>query len=419
MTINDELTPVGQRKLHWQFAGLFGARIFGAVAQAGLFVMLARLAGPNDFGYVAAVLGVGATVSAVADFGVGPFVSRLRARDIDDPSVTDGLRLNGRISTVLAVAFAVGLCVAGSLYDSRLFNTLPLAIWIASEKNAETWLGIAVADGRTGLNIGSVLIRRGVALVLFSLAALVTDHVILAFCATYAFANFLGAAWTRGKIRDSLPPAGKSKAMEILRSSWPFWINSAFLQARTLDVAIVATFGSPAVAGIYAIPSRVTSPLRLLPTTFATLVLPYASRGDEASLRSLRRGLAYVMGAMAALLACLFASAGFLVRQTLGPAYESAETPLRVLCVGLLFASVVSVMVSLLQGGGSERAVAAISAGVTFVCLVGVGLGAVTSGATGATIALSASYVLHAALLAVLFATKRKYATRLVTGLEK
>ena len=70
------------------------------------------------------------------------------------------LRLNLLTSALLTVTVGVGL-VGYALATGRptLLALLPLAVWIAAEKNGDVWLSLATADGRSHLATASILIR--------------------------------------------------------------------------------------------------------------------------------------------------------------------------------------------------------------------------------------------------------------------
>jgi O-antigen/teichoic acid export membrane protein len=380
-----------------QYAWMLFSRLLAAALQAGALALLAAWSGPERFGVTAAVLGIATILAAAGDLGIGKFVTRARAIDKTDGRVTDGLALNARLSLALMLLSAVGLLAVGTT-NATVMATLPLAVWIASEKNADTWLGVAVADGRVHINAISMVVRRGLALVIFVLLVAIQVDAVWAFTTGSAIAALIGAGVTRRAIRATLPPPAGSNRRQMLRLSFHFWINTLATQARNLDVTVVTIFGSALVSGIYAVPARLTSPLRILPTSFAAIILPHAARAKRSELKSMVLALTAILGVMAFILAFIFVFARPLIG-LLGDGYLPAVPALRILCVGLIFASAASFFVSILQGRGEARYAARTAITSTIVCLVGVALGAQLDGATGAAVGLSASFMVQVIIL--------------------
>lgn len=385
-------------RLSHQFGWLTASRVLSAVLQATSMALLARWAGPEAFGITSAVLGVAVAISSAGDFGLGQYVVRVRARDPGSSQVSAVLRLAGRTVTGVCVLFGVVLALIG-IGVPGVMATVPLALWAAFEKISNSWLGVATADGRTYINAIALLVRRGVAVVLLVTLYAAGVDAPVAFCWAYAAAAALGALVTCETLRSSIEWGRIGRATELLRLSWPFWLNSAAGQARGMDVAVVGAFGGPLAAGIYSVPARMMSPLRLVPDTLAMLLMTTASRDDRGAVRSLAWAAAGVAAAIGVGLAVLawFAEPG--ISLVLGPDYLPAVLPLQLFCVGVWAASVSSLVVGLLQGWGSERYVGVLDVYVTVLLLVGAAVGTVAGGPVVAAVAVSLAYMLNMAFL--------------------
>ncbi len=382
-----------------QYGWLLASRLLSAGLQALMLVLLARWAGPAGFGIVAAVVGVLLFVGIFADFGLSGLLLREHSRGAPDGLPAEAiLRLNLLTSALLTVVVGVGL-VGYALASGRptLLALLPLAVWIAAEKNGDVWLSLATAAGRSHLATASILIRRGVALLLFVALARVVDLTL-----AYALGVALGAVLANLVIRTRLPFTRTVRPVArgvVARAAWPFFLHSFATLVRNVDVAVVAAAAGPVAAGIYAVPSRLTTPLRMLPATLGPLIVRAAAQGSVTALRAITRVSVLVTGAMVGVLVLLAVAADPLVTLALGGAYAAAVLPLRVICVGLVFAFGVSLQTGFLQGRGRERVVGRIGLVVAVLIVVGLAVGARVAGPLGATVAASLTFAVQFLLL--------------------
>jgi O-antigen/teichoic acid export membrane protein len=386
-------------KLSHQFGWLVASRIVGSGLQAVILALLARWAGPESFGVTSAVLGVGVAISSAGDLGLGQYVVRVRSRDPRGTEVSAVLKLAGRTSWLVGVVLAVLLGAVG-MFSPLVLATIPLALWATMEKISNSWLGVATADGRTYINTIVILVRRGVALAAFTACVALHVPATMAFSTSCAFASALGALIGREAMLATVAHGPHPRA-DLLRKSWPFWLNSAAGQARGLDVAVVGALGGAVAAGIYSVPARMMSPLRLVPDSLATLLMTSASRDDRRALRSLLTAAVAVATLIGVGLAGLAWLAGPIIEITVGSQYLSATVPLQIFTVGVWAAGASSLAVGLLQGWGSEHYVGVLDVYVTILLLVGAGIGAALGGAAMAAAAASAAYVLNAVVLLI------------------
>ena len=393
-----------------QFVWLAAGRAGGALCQAATLGLLARWAGPGDFGLAAAVTGAATTSVVAADLGISATILTLRARDAADGRIHLLQRLNTWSAATLGVLWLVVFAIVSRVSDGvEPVLMLGAAAWVTGERLTETSLMVPLADGQTKVSLYSLLARRGATAVVLILTYASGWSPLVSYGWALATSAVIGVFGVR-----RLFPRGKAAlplrlTMPLLRAAAPFWLNSLAILARSLDVSVARGSTTPLAAGLYAAPSRLTSPLSLVPTSLAIVVLPHAARGDRSATKSLFRSLNLVMAAMAVLFGLLALVAGPALRIGLGPSYESAATPFRIILVGLVFFGFLASMVSLLQGRGDEWFAAYAAIASTVVCFSAVAVGAHAAGADGAAIGLTTGTVVHTALIGTrLWTTRRR-----------
>jgi O-antigen/teichoic acid export membrane protein len=391
----------GQR-IRSQFAWISIGRVVAALLQAGTMLLLVRSLPPEQFGFFAAVLGVLAVPQVLFDLGLPTLVIRERARDRLDGSVTAALRLNTGLALTLALCLGAIFVSLAVIVDPRYWLLLPLAVWAAAERSADTWLGVVLADGDAKVNTTNLVVRRVVTMLIFlALTVSPTIEPMLAFSVAVAASAVGSMVFAYLYVSRRLAPTDGSRMITLLARSYPYWINSVAAQAQNLDAAITSALAGQLQAGYYATSARLTNPLRILPASLATVLLPVAAKKTSKNLRSVLLLVAGASAIFALLYLVLFAAVPYLVPLALGAAYQGAVVPLQVTSIGLVFASSAALLGAVLQGVGKKNFVAAISVVSTSVCLAGVALGALTHGAVGAASGLAVAYLVQS--LALLF----------------
>lgn len=383
-----------------QFAWIAGGRLFAALLQAGTLALAARLMEPAEFGVIGAVLGVATVLQTGVDLGVPTLILRERAKDPRSPIVGSALRLNN-LTTVWLTLLGAALVAAGaSLYSETYWALLPLAVWAAAERNADTRVGVAIADGRASISVINVVARRILALTTFVVLVLVGGDPVLALSSALAFAAVASSVWANVYVRRRVEPSSYP-FRSVLREAWPFWLNSAATQARNLDAAIVGIAGGATAAGFYSTASRLTVPLRILPTSMATALIPASVKAIRvgSSLKPLGRAVIVTVGGMTVVYAGLFIITPFIVPFALGDAYAGSVPVVQIVVAGLPFAAVASLLSALLQGVGDKHFVSGTALATTAICLTSVLIGVGLGGAEGAAYGLSASFLVQAAIL--------------------
>ncbi|WP_265522569.1 lipopolysaccharide biosynthesis protein [Oerskovia flava] len=384
-----------------QFAWLTCGRLFAAVLQAFTFGALALAVNPVTLGAVGTALAVLLVLQTVCDLGVATYLVRTRATDPHGGRIRAGVAVN-RITTVPLFLLAALVALAVGSWSTAVSGLvlLPLAVWAAAERNAETVAGLAVADGRAGISVANLVSRRVVALVVFAALAWQGADPVLGYGIGMAVGALVSVAWINAVMRARIAPDRVALGV-VVREARPYWANSVAVQARNLDVAVVAGLAGAAAGGIYSLASRLTVPLRLVPTSLAAALLPHAARASGTAEQARVRGTVYwLVAAISAVYLVLAAMMPTLVQSSsLFEEFAPAILPIQILLVALPFGAVASVATSLLQAQGYAGFVSWTAALMSAVCLVGAAIGAVVAGAAGAALAFGAALALQALVL--------------------
>lgn len=389
-----------RNRLASQFAWLSAGRLLGALLQAATMLLLARDAGPHDFGLFSAVFGAAVVFQTGFDAGIATMVVKERAANPTSSYIGASLLLTDRLAIAIFVASALPLLALGLFVDPLYFLMLPLSAWAASERHSDTWLSVTMADGDARINTQTLLIKRTLVLLIYLGAVLVGVDAILAFSAAMAGTAFVALLAVRRLVSSRVDFAvPRLTSREIIRLSWPFWLNSLGTQARNLDAVMVSAVAGPMQAGFYAATSRATGPLRILSTSLAAVLLPASTSAKRREIRRLLRLVIVVGLASAAVFCSLIWVVPVAVDLLLGEEYAGAVIPLQITLVGLPFAAMSSLLGSILQGMGRQFFVAKTAVATTLLCLIFVGIGGALAGALGAAIALSISFLIQASIL--------------------
>ncbi|MBM9469121.1 lipopolysaccharide biosynthesis protein [Nakamurella leprariae] len=397
--------PKPRSRLTRQFGLVASGRIVGAVIQALSLALLARWAGPDDFGVASVMFGLIIVLQVATDLGIPTFVLRQRAADRNDPTVTSALRINSRTALALCALVAL-VIVVGAMIDSTFWSVLPLAVWAAADRNTDTWLGVALADGDAQVNATVGVARRVLSCASFILLVLPGVPPLLAFSAGYAVVSLAINVAVHRWVRHRLVADTRTPFRTIVGQSFAYWVNSVGTQLRNLDTLIVGTIAGSSQTAYYAAAARVTGPLRIVPTSLATVLVPAVARGqaEGAGLRPVMKTVGVVVGMMALIYGALAALAPVAVPLLLGEGYRDAVLPFQIVVISLVLAGLASNLGGALQGLGRKQFVAMVSVISTALCLAGVAIGSISSGAVGAAIALAASFALQAVLLGIALA---------------
>jgi O-antigen/teichoic acid export membrane protein len=379
-----------------QFTWISSGKIIAAILQAATLAILANLLGPAGFGIAAAVIGGLILPQSLFDFGLTTFVVRQRAIDKLDGRIPRALALSDRLSLVFGVLAVGTLALLGVVGNSEFLYLAPLGIWAASERNTEVWLGVSLGDGNVRMNTVSLLTRRAVALGGMLVLLIFDVDPALSFAAAAAGAGALGGLMAKRSVRPILPRSTDLHFSEMLREVWPYWLHSTATQVRNLDTALTAAFGTATQAGNYAVASRLTNPLRILPTSLGTVLLPEVSRTGG----RINRRVATMVAAMTLGMSAIFVLGALLapwaVPLVLGAEFEAAVRPVQIVLLGMVWGTVASLSAALLQAAGERKWVSFTSLAASLLAVPAIVIGTVQMGAVGAAIGLTVSFAVQA-----------------------
>ena len=382
-------------KIAQQFAWTSSARVVAAVLQAVLLILVARSVSSAEFGLLASVLGVATVVQTAFDVGVQTFVSRERAASPESGAIATALRFNTLSSASMAV-FAVLVLLAAGTSSSLFLFFLPLAIWVSAERTADVRLAIAFADGDVRVNAFNLLARRLTAIVLLVALLYLAVEPLLAYSVAVALAAVASAIFANAYVRKRVVTRSDMSFRKLIRLSWPYWVHSVATQARNLDAAIVTLVAGSTQAGYFSVASRLTGPLRILPSSLESVLLPNAARAATSGMRPLARLAAIATLICVGVYAVVFAATPWALPVLLGDSYAGSVPALMIVVAGLPFAAAGSLYSSLLQGAGHKHFVATVSVCSSTLCLLAVAAFGFVWGAIGAAGALSGTFALQA-----------------------
>ncbi|MCD2141541.1 lipopolysaccharide biosynthesis protein [Rhodococcus pyridinivorans] len=382
------------RQASWIVLGRLG----GALIQAGSMALLARWIGPSEFGLFASAYGIALVLQTVIDLGLTTYIVRLRALEPTSEYLKEALRIVSRISILTGILGVAGMSIM-TWHDPRYLPFIPFAVWIAVDRQVETWLAIPLADGDTIQNATSLVTRRSISFMVLIVAAATGFDPLLGYTFGLALGSTISCFVVMEKNRVPFRRF-KVPARKVIETARPYWANSVATQLRNFDTLIVTAIAGTTQGGYYGAASRLTTPLRIIPTSFAQVLMPAAARSGKPGRKALLRSVIILMAATALLYAVVAVIMPLVVPLVLGEDFDDSILIIQIVCGGLAFAAISSQMNSLLQGWGQLRQVAVISAITSISCLLGVAVAAIWWGGVGAAIALTASYILQVVLLA-------------------
>lgn len=384
-----------------KFTWLVISRLIAALLQAASLIVVARNAGPENFGIVAAFMGLVIVFQTIFDCGLFTFITKLRASEAESPAVSIALttyRYIGLGLCLVLTVMAISLSVAGEM---PWWTLVPLAFAGWLERQGDVRLTVALADGEVWKNSATLVIRRSITLGLLLALGLTAVSPVVAFGIASLVASVvsLGLSYKLVVVKVEAGSISIAEVRQLLRNSRPFWVNSIGVQIRNVDVLLVGTVASPVAAGLYGAIARSLNPLMLLASSMASVLLPMAVKTDRKSGRSLIVPVISLMCLIAFvhILAAVFADK--YVPLLFGAEFIPAVSGFRVVLIGIIFASFSSIQTALLQARGREVMVGKVSLVTSVLALCGIAIGAHQGGVLGATIGLAFSYVAQSFML--------------------
>ncbi|WP_149361181.1 hypothetical protein [Lolliginicoccus suaedae] len=290
------------------------SRFLGALLQALAFFVIARQVGATDFGWFAQGMAAGYVGAALAGLGLANRV--LTVNGHDDPTGVAGAFLHVRTATIpIGAALAAGGIALLGLPFSMI---VMLGAAVAVLDNYVDFLQSALAGlTRDGRAVIVILAQRALPLaVLLAALAVEPGMIIAAFVAGTALSGVVGLVLAAASTtRPATYRVVRERAMG-------FWFSGIASSLPQLQPAVAGVVLGPAVAGVYAVAVRVTSPLAIVPIGIQTILVPRISTADQARVRAVTKQ-AYIASALyAVLLAGLALPLGWAVGRALGEGFD-------------------------------------------------------------------------------------------------
>ncbi|RRN53988.1 lipopolysaccharide biosynthesis protein [Pseudoxanthomonas sp. SGNA-20] len=385
-------------RLTQQFVTLLGGRFAAAGIQAVSIYLLARWARLDEFGVMASALGVSVTLQAIGDAGATTYIVRETAAHGINYSVAYAEQLSRLVMASVVAGWLFVVLALTAVSGERYLSLLPLAGWIALDRGSDIRSAIARGLGDVRLGTINLVSRRLVQLLLFVLFFHSGIGASWAYSISLLLGSALVLAWMWRKLpRPAALPFRKKRLLYAFMRCKPYWIHSAATQLRNLDAALVAMISGPVQAAYYGVGARLMTPLRMVPATLATALLPHLVRSGGVGRKDISLGLyaALVIGLPYLALAV---AAPWAVRH-LGDGFEGASLPLQLMCVGLAGSAFISIFNAILQSRKRASLVARISTGTMLALLALVAIGTELCGAAGAATGFMLATIAQAAFV--------------------
>lgn len=376
-------------------------RLLAALLQTVGIVLLARWETVSNFGIVISVLALAIVAHSLIDFGLTTYLIKERAAKIREHLYSCFI-YNKRIASFSALLIVGIFSALGVLVDAYYFYLVPIGIWIAFERQSDLLIGFFIADGNNKLATTLLTHRRLVALLLFLFLYYIGLQATLAYSLGISIAALFSYIQVRRLLTEEISLLDKALVNfnEVFKKSFPFWINSFFAQLRNVDVVIVTLIIGPAMGALFGAVNRLVSPLSMVSSSMAMVILPSVSKSEIASheyykytfLATALSSIPYVM---------LFFLAEYIVNLTLGEKYRGVIPLLEIISIGLILFSASSVLGSIMQGAGLQERVAQVNIIVTLMYIAILVPFAYYGGVLYATYALCIFFLLRLMMMVI------------------
>jgi len=183
-----------------------------------------------------------------------------------------------------------------------------------------------------------------------------------------------------------IDPPTLAKIRRLLQDSKGFGLSSFASQLQKADVTIVAVVAGNIAAGIFAAPARFTNFLGFVPLALSGALYPKVSASTARNdvRREVLRLVTWMELGLAIPYVILFLGAETIINLVLGQDYADSVPVLRIILIGMVFASANSPLSTLIQAEGREVAVARYVGVGSIIGLSTIALGAFIAQAEGA-----------------------------------
>lgn len=376
---------------------LAGGTGIAQVGTAFMAILVARMAGPEEFGRVATAIAIGTFGAALIDFGS----NSLWMRDFAiDP--TRGVEMFQRLAAKVLFSAVLGAGWFVICLFLRLEDLLYAGLVMFTVLTAQTVVVPLRSKMRADITTIALLFDRVVAVgaTLFLLRSWSSASVLIV---ASSIGNVAGAAlaWQVG-VRQIFVEGLVWRLQNPWARSMFYGITSASTQAQVLDVPLITALSDSTQSGLYGAVNRWVMPMSLLSGAFSQAILPVAA--THADLKSawlaIRRSSLLLIVTLV-LDAFIFIFASQITFFLLGSRFEGTADILRLLAVGTAFISFNQPAAIVLQAQGHDRVVSRLLPLAIALQLTLIGIFVPRFGALGASMSFVVAQMILAGLLAV------------------
>lgn len=375
-------------------------------------VFLARYLGEDDFGQLAFAVASAALFEAVGDVGV----SQAIARDAAGQPARLRAMVVAAIPIKFLLAFAmIALAVATGFLTGARADLLAAVFYVALAHALLALVALARAtfEGAERMEYEALSIAlEGLVRLMLVLYSIFSGFGILGIAKAYAVAAAIVLAATaivsgRRFLRPLPEPLFAWRhVVPLLASGLPFagfWLLGTF--TLRADIVLMRPLAGDSPTGLFAAAVRLLEPTLIIPTIFATAILPLAARHHRSGLDTIptllgaTQKLLFLASGM--ILALTWVLGADLVAVLLGPDFAGSVVPAQVLAVAVVALFAKYGLARLLFAVGRELDLLRSQAAAVLANLVLVITLVPLAGATGAAIAVAAAEALGLTLTAV------------------
>lgn len=368
-----------------QAALLTGATGGSQALVALAYVICARAASPESFGFVASAIGLGMAMIGIVDFGANSFWMRSLANG--DMTLSDAARRAfWKTMTAALLGFALLIATLVAPLPSEFVAAAPVFFSMTVAQLTQVPLRAAA---RSELIAVALVVSRIAMFLNLTLMLVLGVDATTALWMSLTIGSFLESVLylivTPGLHRFVL---GDYRFVNPWQGSAHFGVYSIATSFQSLDVSLVTSFAGAPAGGTYAAVNRWTQPLGLAVTGFTSAAAPFIARAT-----SFREGWLVVRRAWwmlgVALLACIFAFAlaPVVVPLLLGDAYAESVLVFQIMALGTIPALLTQPLAVFSQMRGADRSVGILTACGIASRLVATAALAAAFGATGGAFA--------------------------------
>ncbi|GGC67123.1 hypothetical protein IEU95_03575 [Hoyosella rhizosphaerae] len=291
------------------------SRFIGAVLQALSFFLIARAVGATEFGWFAQGMACGYVGAAIASLGLSNRVLTVNGQS--DPGATAGKFFAARTFSIpVGVGFAV---LVALIFGLPWTAVVLLGLAVALFDHYTDFLQAALAGLTRDTKAVVVIMAQRLLPFVALIGALVInpDYLLWAFAGGTIAGIGVGVVLVASSVRWA-----RSAGALFDDKAVGFWFSGIASSLPQLQPAIAGAVLGPAVAGVYAVAVRVTSPLSIVPIGIQTILVPRISTANAERVRLVTKQALIVSAVYAALLAVLAFPLGWAADIALGEGFD-------------------------------------------------------------------------------------------------